>query len=327
LRVVFAGTPEFALPALAALRASHEVVGVLTRPDRPRGRGRRLAPSAVKVAAAAYGLPLLQPEALKSEPARAELAAWRPDALVVVAYGLLLPPEVLALPRFGCLNIHASLLPRWRGAAPIQRAILAGDAQTGVTIMQMDAGLDTGPVLLQRRIELRRDQTGGTLQAELATLGAAALLEALEGIASGSLLATAQPAEGATYAPRITKAEARIDWGLDAERIERQVRAFNPWPIAETVLDGEQLRLLAAHAISMPDSVDSGSDGSTDGNFGEIDVKGADPGEIIGLKSDSMLVSCGRGVLAVSAVQRPGRRPVSARELSHSVPLAGRRLG
>jgi len=324
LRVVFAGTPEFALPALASLCAAHEVVGVLTRPDRPRGRGRRLAPSAVKVAAATCQLPLLQPETLKSEAARAELAAWRPDALVVVAYGLLLPPEVLSLPRFGCLNIHASLLPRWRGAAPIQRAILAGDAQTGVTIMQMDAGLDTGPVLLQRRIELRRDHTAGMLGAELATLGAAALLEALEGIANGRLSAMAQPAEGATYAPRIAKAEARIDWGLDAGRIERQVRAFNPWPVAETVLEGEQLRLLAARAVSVPDSADFEGTGD---NFSERHTKSSDPGAIIAIQGDSMLVRCGRDALAVSEVQRPGRRPVSARELSHSLSLPGRRLG
>lgn len=321
MRVAFAGTPEFALPALEALCTQHEVVGVLTRPDRPRGRGRALTASPVKIAAGAHHLPLLQPQMLRSEAARTQLAAWQPDVLVVVAYGVLLPPEVLSLPRFGCLNIHASLLPHWRGAAPVQRAILAGDTESGVTIMQMDSGLDTGPVLLQRRIALRRDHTAGTLQAELAALGAEALLEALAGIAAGTLHAAAQSAEGVSYAPRIHKAEARIDWSLDAARIERQVRAFNPAPIAEALLDGEQLRVLAAQAMPAFDARE------IEPKFAEMDSKSTDPGLIIGIQSDSMLVQCGQGLLAVSEVQRPGRRPVRVRELSHSLPLAGRRLG
>ena len=186
LRVAFAGTPEFALPALEALRAHHEVVGVLTQPDRPSGRGRRLGPSAVKLAALTAQLPLAQPATLRSESAIAALGAWRPQVLVVVAYGLLLPGEVLTLPPHGCVNIHASLLPRWRGAAPIERAILSGDAETGVSIMQMDAGLDTGPLLLQRRLGIRSNDTGGSLRAELATLGASALLEALRGLEAGA---------------------------------------------------------------------------------------------------------------------------------------------
>jgi methionyl-tRNA formyltransferase len=321
LRVAFAGTPEFALPALAALGAQHQVVGVLTQPDRPSGRGRRLTASPVKIAAIARQLPLLQPQTLRSEAAHAQLAAWQPEVLVVVAYGLLLPPEVLSLPRFGCLNIHASLLPRWRGAAPVQRAILAGDAESGVTIMQMDSGLDTGPILLQRRLALRRDHTAGTLQAELSTLGAAALLEALSGIAAGTLDALAQSAEGVTYAPRIAKADARIDWSLDAGRIERQVRALNPAPVAETLLEGEQLRILTAHAVP-PSEADS-----IKGNCVEHAAKRADPGTIFGFRGDSMLVCCGEGFLAVSDVQRPGRRPVRVRELAHSLPLVGRRLG
>jgi methionyl-tRNA formyltransferase len=310
LRVAFAGTPEFALPALAALRNHHEVIGVLTQPDRPSGRGRRLTASPVKVAAIAARLPLAQPMTLRSEAVRAELAGWRPDVLVVVAYGLKVPPEVLSLPPLGCLNIHASLLPRWRGAAPVERAILAGDAATGISIMQMDAGLDTGPVLLQRRIEMSRDHTGGSLREELAGIGAEALLEALSGLAAGTLIGKPQGAEGATYAQRIEKTEARIDFRRDALQIERQVRAFNPEPVAETRLDGEQLRIFVAHAIDE-----------------ELAPKSSDPGAILCVQDDSMIVQCGRGRLAVTKVQRPGRRPVSVRDLSHSLALPGRRLG
>jgi methionyl-tRNA formyltransferase len=313
LRVAFAGTPEFALPALTALRREHEVVGVLTRPDRPSGRGRRLTASPVKEAAVAGQLPLLQPPTLKGEAPRAQLAAWRPDVLVVVAYGLIMPRELLTLPPFGCINIHASLLPRWRGAAPVERAMLAGDARTGVTIMQLDEGLDTGPVLLQRPVEISRAHTGGTLRRELAALGADLLIEALAGLSSNVLIAKAQPKEGASYAPRIEKSEARIDWNRDAFEIERQVRAFNPEPVAETQLGGEQLRIFAARALE-PIGADHAA-------------KIPDRGTIIGLQDESMLIQCGRGVLAVSEVQRPGRRPISARDLANAFPLAGRRLG
>ena len=317
MRIAFAGTPEFALPALAALRSHHEVVGVLTQPDRPSGRGRRLTASPVKVAAVADGLPLAQPPTLRSEAARSQLASWRPDVLVVAAYGLLLPPEVLALPPLGCLNIHASLLPRWRGAAPVERAILAGDPYTGITIMQMDAGLDTGPVLLQRRIEITREHTGGSLRTDLSVLGAATLLEALSGRAEGALIALPQPNEGATYAPRIRKAEARIDFHGDALEIERRVRAFNPEPIAETRLDGEQLRIYAARALET----------SGDSTWPQSDDKSVDPGVIVSVQDGYMVVQCGRGRLAVTEVQRPGRRPISVRDLSHSLVLPGRRLG
>ena len=309
MRVAFAGTPEFALPALAALSSHHEVIGVLTQPDRPSGRGRRLTASPVKVAAVADRLPLAQPPTLRSEAARAQLVSWRPDVLVVAAYGLMVPPEVLALPPLGCLNIHASLLPRWRGAAPVERAILAGDRYTGITIMQMDAGLDTGPVLLQRRVEISRTHTGGSLRAELAVLGAQTLLEALSGRAAGTLIAEPQAQQGATYAPRIEKAEATIDFQNDALEIERLVRAFNPEPIAETRLEGEQLRIFSARAAEDP-----------------VD-KSVDPGVILCVQDDYMLVQCGRGRLAVTEVQRPGRRPVSVRDLSHSLVLSGRRLG
>jgi len=313
LRVAFAGTPEFALPALAALRSRHEVVGVLTQPDRPSGRGRRLAASPVKQAATTAGLPLAQPQTLKDATARGVLESWHPDVLVVVAYGLIVPPEVLSLPRLGCLNIHASLLPRWRGAAPVERAILAGDRWTGVTVMQLDAGLDTGPMLLQRRLEILPSHTGGSLRGELASLGADALLEALAGLAGGTLAARAQPQEGATYAARIAKGEARIDWTQEAIQIERQVRAFNPEPVADTRLDGEQLRIFAAEVLD-----DAKKHESAPIRF--------DPGAIVEVLEGSMVVQCGRGRLAVTQVQRPGRRPVTVRDLSHSVALMGRRL-
>ena len=313
MRVAFAGTPEFALPALAALRQHHEIVGVLTQPDRPSGRGRRLTSSPVKDAAIAAGLPLAQPLTLKDDAACVELASWRPEVLVVVAYGLLVPLAVLSLPRLGCINLHASLLPRWRGAAPVERAILAGDASTGVSIMQLDTGLDTGPVLLARRIPISRTDTGGSLRAELAVIGAEALIETLPGVAAGTLIAHPQAREGVTYAARIEKAEARIDFGRDALEIERQVRAFNPEPVAETRLDGEQLRIFAARALDEFEN--------------EPAPKNTDHGAIISVQDGSMIVQCGRGRLAVTEVQRPGRRPVSVRDLSHSVALTGRRLG
>jgi len=317
LRVAFAGTPEFALPALAALRSHHAVVGVLTQPDRPSGRGRRLTASPVKLAAVADGLPLAQPHTLKGEAAQAQLSSWRPDVLVVVAYGLLVPPGVLGLPPLGCINIHASLLPRWRGAAPIERAILAGDSLTGISIMQMDAGLDTGPVLLQRRIEISRAHTGGSLRTELAVLGAATLLEALSGLAAGTLTPEPQAEQGATYAARIEKAEARIDFQADAIEIERQVRAFNPEPIAETCLEGEQLRIYSARAL----------EATGDRILSRTDDKSVDPGTILSVQDGYMVVQCGRGRLAVTEVQRPGRRPISVRDFSHSLELPGRRLG
>ena len=316
LRIAFAGTAEFALPALHALLGSkHTVVGVLTRPDRPKGRGRQLAASPVKAVAQAHGLPISQPATLNSESDRAELAAWRPDLLVVVAYGLILPRAVLELPPLGGVNIHASLLPRWRGAAPIQRAILAGDTQTGVTIMLMDAGLDTGSIVLQRRTPIAPTDTGGSLHERLAQLGAPALLEALEGRAAGTLAGRPQPSEGVTYAAKIDKGEALIDWTRDAIEIERQVRAFNPWPVAETRLEGEQLRVFAARAEVLPD----GSAGS--------EPMHSQSGTITAVREDSLLVRCGQGYLALQQVQRPGRRPVAARDFAHGRALTGCRLG
>jgi methionyl-tRNA formyltransferase len=311
LRVAFAGTPDFALPAFHALVGSrHTVVGVLTQPDRPKGRGRQLAASPVKLAAQACGVPVSQPVTLKTEADRADLAAWQPDVLVVVAYGLILPRAALDLPRLGCVNIHASLLPRWRGAAPIQRAILAGDAQTGVSIMRMDVGLDTGPVFLERTVVIAPGETGGSLHDRLAAEGAAAVVEVLDELSTNGASSTPQREDGVTYASKIDKAEALIDWNRSAAEIERQVRAFNPWPIAETRLDGEQLRIYAAHAIDIDHESISG-----------------ESGKIIAVSGDSMVVACGRGRLALTELQRPGRRPVAARDLINTLDLAGRRLG
>jgi methionyl-tRNA formyltransferase len=233
---------------------------------------------------------------------------WSPDLLVVVAYGLILPLSVLTLPRMGCLNIHGSLLPRWRGAAPIHRAILAGDTETGVTIMQLDEGLDTGPVLLERRHPIGVHDTSGDLHDVLAELGAAALLTAIDGLAAGKLVPRPQPSTGVTYAAKIDKSEAPLDWSADAASLDRKVRAFNPWPIAETGFAGETLRLLRATVAEA-----SGSHGT--------------PGTLLGVADDGLRVACGSGVLAVRELQRAGKRPVSARDFANAVRLDGIRFG
>ena len=311
LRVAFAGTPDFALTAFEGVVGSrHAVVGVLTQPDRPKGRGRQLAASPVKLAALERGIPVSQPVTLKTEADRADLASWQPDVLVVVAYGLILPRAALELPRLGCVNIHASLLPRWRGAAPIQRAILAGDAESGVCIMRMDVGLDTGPVFLERRTAISRQDTGGSLHDRLAALGAAAVVEVLDQLADDRAVSTPQRDDGVTYAAKIDKAEALIDWSQSALEIERQVRAFNPFPIAETRLDGEQLRIYAAEALD------------ADGSLSDVEA-----GRVVELRSDAIIVACGSGRLAIKELQRPGKKPVAARDLMNTLNLAGRRLG
>lgn len=310
LRVAFAGTPEFALPAFHALVSSrHAVVGALTQPDRPKGRGRQLAASPVKIAAQAASVPVSQPLSLKSEAERAELASWQPDILVVVAYGLILPRAALDLPRLGCVNIHASLLPRWRGAAPIQRAILAGDAETGVCIMRMEAGLDTGPVFLERRLAIGPEESAGSLHDRLAALGGQAIVQVLDDLAEDRAHSIPQSAIGVTYASKIEKAEALIDWTGDAAVIARQVRAFNPYPIAETRLEGEQLRIYQARVLENEAS------------------NHPDPGTIVDIRNGFIEIACGRGRLALLEVQRPGRRPVAARDLINTVDLKGRRLG
>ena len=305
LRVAFAGTPQFAVPALQALLDSrHTVVGVLTQPDRPKGRGRQLAPSPVKQLAQQRGLEVAQPPTLRAAPAHAGLAALAPDVMVVVAYGQILPGAVLQLPRLGCLNIHASLLPRWRGAAPIQRAILAGDATTGVTIMQMDEGLDTGGMLAVRTVPIGGRDTSASLHEVLAALGAQSLIEVLESLATRGAPAQPQPAVGATYAQKIAKAEAHINWADPAALISRQVRAFNPWPVAETLFAGEQLRIHDAFAPpqTAPAAVAPGM---------WLGLGAGPAGEVL-------RVACGTGELHVTQLQRAGRRTVSAREFVNS---------
>jgi methionyl-tRNA formyltransferase len=310
LRIAFAGTPEFALPALDALAASqHRLVGVLTQPDRPAGRGRALRSSAVKQRAIGLDLPVAQPARLASEAERAELGTWRPDLLVVVAYGLLLPSAVLALPRLGCVNVHASLLPRWRGAAPIQRALLAGDASTGVTIMQLDAGLDTGPILAQQALPIPPGTTSAALHGQLARLGAPLLLDVIEALEAGRAQARAQSQEGVSYAPKIERQEAQIDWTSPAERIARQVCGCNPWPVARTLLKGEQLRVWTARAQHQSASLHE------------------PPGTVLGLESGRLLVACGEGVLAIETLQSAGRRVLGASDFAHGHELAGLMLG
>jgi len=294
LRIVFAGTPDFSVPCLEACRDSGaEVVAVYTQPDRPAGRGRKLTPSPVKQAALAAGIPVEQPESLKSAEVQQALAAWRPDLLVVVAYGLILPRKVLAIPRLGCWNVHASLLPRWRGAAPIQRAILAGDAESGVDLMRMEAGLDTGPVMLQRRTPISRDDTGGSLHDRLSQLGADALAEGLRRTLAGEILpATPQPEAGVTYAHKLDKAEAKLDFSRPAIALEQQVRAFDPWPVAEGEIAGETVRVWAAQAIAQDHQ--------------------APPGEVLGAGRLGIDLACGTGALRITAVQRAGGKRIGA---------------
>jgi len=307
LAVVFAGTPDFAVPSLDAIAASrHRLKAVFTQPDRPSGRGRHLAASPVKERALALGLPVRQPATLKDGEAARAIASIAPDVVVVVAYGLLLPPEVLALPRLGCLNVHASLLPRWRGAAPVARAILAGDDRTGVCIMRMESGLDTGPVLLSRATTIGAQETAGDLEGRLARVGGAAIVEALDAIATGRADFVEQDPALATYAAKLTKDEARLDWREDAAALARRVRALNPRPVAETTLDGAQLRIHEAEAVPI--------------------APGPVPGTIVSAGADGIVVMAGEGALALRQVQLPGRRAVSAGELANARALVGKVL-
>lgn len=306
MRIAFAGTPEFAVPTLLSLlRSTHQVVGVLTQPDRPRGRGQRLSPSPVK-AAADPSVPVAQPNKLRSPEDWAALVAWRPDVLVVVAYGLILPRAVLDIPRLGCVNVHASLLPRWRGAAPVERALLAGDAMTGVTIMLMEEGLDTGPILLQRDLAIDPSDTGASLRAKLAELGAPLLLDALRGLAAATLSPRAQSTDGITYARKLEKSEAPIDWSRPAADIERQVRGLQPWPVAETAASDPQTGVperLLVHAARVAPARPA--------------ALGVRPGCVIGTdgrQEDGYIrVQCGDGCLDLLALQRPGgqRQPAA----------------
>lgn len=292
------------MPALDALVASrHRVAAVYTQPDRPAGRGQQLATSAVKQCAIRHGLPVEQPATLRDQPTVERLQQWHADVMVVVAYGLILPAAVLALPRLGCLNIHASLLPRWRGAAPIHRAILAGDTQTGVTIMRMDAGLDTGPMLLERATPITGSDTAAALHDRLAAMGAEALLTALDGILDGSIAARPQPGQGVTYAAKIRKDEASIDWSKTAAELDRQVRAFNPWPVAETHCDGQQLRVWEANVADANST--------------------AAPGTVVATGAEGIQVATGSGILNLTRVQLAGRKAVSAAQFLNAHPLDG----
>lgn len=302
MRILFAGTPDFAAAHLRAL-ASHahelgiELVGVYTQPDRPAGRGKKLQPSAVKSLALELGLPVEQPASLKSPAAQATLADYQADLMVVVAYGLLLPQSVLDTPTFGCINVHGSLLPRWRGAAPIQRAIWAGDAQTGVAIMQMEAGLDTGPVLLEKAIPIAADDTSASLYEKLAELGPKSLLEALQNFPTLRANATVQRDELSTYARKLSKAEAEIDWQQSAVAIERQIRAFNPWPVSWFTLAEQPDLTIKVWAAEV-----------------EPATSGKAPGTIVAANKTAIEVQTGDGILRLKAIQLPGKKalPVDA---------------
>ena len=306
MRLIFAGTPEFAARALAALaRAGHDIALVLTQPDRPAGRGLRLVPSAVKALAQERGLALYQPASLKDEETHARLRALGADAMVVAAYGLILPEPVLAIPRLGAINIHASLLPRWRGAAPIQRAILAGDARTGISIMQMDRGLDTGPVLAAESMPIAADDTSASLHDKLVELGARLIVTVLAQLEYAQLSARPQPAAGASYAAKITKAEAEIDWSEAAPVIERKVRAFDPLPGASTIIKGAGLKIWRARVST---------------------AEGA-PGTILEAGAKGIVVACGTNALCVLELQRAGGKKLAAAQFLAGFPLAaGERL-
>lgn len=293
MRIVFAGTPAFAVPSLRAAHARNEVVAVYTQPDRPAGRGRGLTPSPVKLEAIQRGIPVLQPESLRKKSSQEALRELAPDLMIVVAYGLILPQAVLDIPRYGCWNVHASMLPRWRGAAPIQRAIEAGDAETGVCLMQMEAGLDTGPVLLSQRTPIGEQETGGQLHDRLSELGARVLADGLGLLRAGMRpVARAQPEAGATYAHKLEKHEARLDWSQPADVLARKVRAFEPWPVAEASVAGERLRIHGAVALDL--------------------AHRAEPGTLLTAGRQGLDIACGQGALRLRVVQREGGKAITA---------------
>lgn len=297
MRIVFAGTPEFAAEHLKALLGTqHQVIAVYTQPDRPAGRGHKLMPSPVKQLAVEHGIAVYQPATLRSPEAQAELAALQPDLMVVVAYGLILPQVVLDTPRLGCINSHASLLPRWRGAAPIQRAVQAGDGESGVTVMQMEAGLDTGPMLLKVSTPIAPSDTGGSLHDRLAVLGSQAVIQAVDALAAGTLTGEVQDDSLANYAHKLSKDEARLDWSRPAVELERLVRAFNPWPVCHSTLNGEPLKVLAA-------TLGEGS---------------GQPGQILAASKDGLTVACGEGALRLTRLQLPGGKPLAFADLYNS---------
>jgi methionyl-tRNA formyltransferase len=293
MRIVFAGTPDFAVPSLRAAAQRNEVVAVYTQPDRPAGRGRELTPSPVKREALLRGIEVVQPENFKSVVSKDALRALKPDLMIVVAYGLILPQSVLDIPAHGCWNVHASLLPRWRGAAPIQRAIEAGDTQSGVCLMQMEKGLDTGPVLLSQALDIGENETGGQLHDRLAALGAQVLGDGLGLLRAGIRpVPKPQPEIGVTYAHKLDKAEAKLDWSQPALLLANKVRAFNPWPMAEAVVAGERLRLHGAVAVEEAHNVA--------------------PGTLLRAARDGLDVACGEGVLRIRVLQREGGKAITA---------------
>lgn len=307
MRIVFAGTPEFAVPPLRALLGtSHEICGVYTQPDRPAGRGRKLTPSPVKLIAQEAGLPVFQPETLKDEAAQAELRELKPDLMVVVAYGLLLPRAVIDTPPLGCINIHASLLPRWRGAAPIQRSILAGDAETGVTIMYIEPRLDAGPMLLKKSCPIGPDDTAGDLHDRLSRMGAEALLEALPPIAAGTAQPELQDESLVTHAAKISKDDAQLDWSRPASELQRQICAFNPWPVAETVYRDQVMRVWRATVIPA--------------------TRLAPPGTLL-IDGEHLNVVTGNGCLRLLEIQLPGGKRIAARDFINGHPESGLILG
>jgi methionyl-tRNA formyltransferase len=326
MRLIFAGTPVFAEQALRALAAAgHDVALVLTRPDRPAQRGQKLAASPVKQWAQAHDLAVWQPRTLRDAEARDRLGAVGADAMVVAAYGMLLPPEVLAIPRLGCLNIHASLLPRWRGAAPIQRAIEAGDTETGITIMQMDAGIDTGPMRLARALQIGPDEPAGSVHDRLAALGAEAIVEALGRLAAGDLPMHAQPAEGVTHAAKITRADSIVDWSAPARAIVDRLRSLDPAPggVAELArLPGTVLKLWRARPAAR---LQAASPSRDDGAQGAGDAPRAAPGTVIAIGPDAITVACGEaaaaGAVDLLELQRPGGRRMPSREFLAGFPV------
>ncbi len=299
MKVIFAGTPQFAASALDALIGEHQIVGVLTQPDRASGRGMQVSASPVKQLALQHGLKVLQPQTLKALEAQQEIAALGADVMVVAAYGLILPKAVLDIPRHGCLNIHASLLPRWRGAAPIQRAIQAGDKETGITIMQMDEGLDTGDMLLKKSCPIGKEDNAQTLHDRLAALGADCILEALRLLASNSLVPVRQDDEAACYAAKLQKSEAAIDWGRDAVQLERTVRAYNPYPVCQSSVNGVALKIWQAEVC---------------------DLQGR-PGEVLAVDKQGIVVACGKDALRLLVLQRPGGKAQSAKQVMQAVPV------
>jgi methionyl-tRNA formyltransferase len=300
VNIIFAGTPQFAASALAALIKRHNVVAVLTQPDRPSGRGMHLTASPVKQFAMQHGLPVMQPATLKNAEIQQTIAGLDADIMVVAAYGLILPKAVLRLPRYGCLNIHASLLPRWRGAAPIQRAILAGDAESGITIMQMDEGLDTGEMLLKKACRIEPTETSQSLHDKLAELGAQAVIEALQAIELGKLRPEQQDSPQATYAAKLTKAEAQLDWTKDAKQLERAVRGYFPFPTAYALFEGTPIKILRA-------SLDSGPEAAA--------------GTVVAVDKDRIRVACGKGVLGLEILQKPGGKALPVAQFVQSFPV------